>query len=89
MLHFSGDITSRLTSDCQTMSDTVANNVNVFLRSLIMFVGSLIVMVQLSWQMTTMVFIALPIIAVVSKVYGKYYEVYCTPKFQACLWYIQ
>ena len=27
-----GEIASRLTADCQTMSDTVALNVNVFLR---------------------------------------------------------
>ena len=28
----SGEIASRLAADCQTMSDTVALNVNVFLR---------------------------------------------------------
>lgn len=57
------------------MSDTVASNVNIFMRSLIMFIGSVVVMARLSWQMTLMVFIAIPIIAVISKVYGKYYEV--------------
>ena len=31
--HKTGEITSRLAADCQTMSDTVALNVNVFLRS--------------------------------------------------------
>lgn len=30
--HKTGEITSRLAADCQTMSDTVALNVNVFLR---------------------------------------------------------
>lgn len=70
-----GDITSRLSADCQTMSDTVALNVNIFLRCFIMFIGSLVVMMKLSWQLTTMVFIAVPLIGIISKVYGKYYEV--------------
>lgn len=30
--HKTGEITSRLTADTQTMSDTVALNINVFLR---------------------------------------------------------
>jgi hypothetical protein len=30
--HVLGEVTSRLTADTQTMSDTVALNVNVFLR---------------------------------------------------------
>uniref|UniRef100_A0A915J4T7 Uncharacterized protein n=1 Tax=Romanomermis culicivorax TaxID=13658 RepID=A0A915J4T7_ROMCU len=69
-----GEITSRLTSDCQVMSDTVATNVNLFLRSAIMFVGGIIVMVNLSWRMTLMIFIVMPLIALISKVYGTYYD---------------
>jgi len=70
-----GDITSRLTSDCQVMSDTVATNVNLFLRCLIMLVGSILMMISLSWRMTMLIFIILPVIAIISKVYGKYYDV--------------
>lgn len=57
------------------MGDTVALNVNVFLRNLVMLFGSLVFMFKLSWRLTTMNFIALPLIAVISKLYGDYYEV--------------
>ena len=30
-----GDITNRLSSDCQTMVDTLSLNINIFLRNLI------------------------------------------------------
>ena len=71
----SGEITSRLTADCDTMSATIATNLNVFLRNAVMFVGSLIMMFKLSWEMTTVTFAAMPLIAVVSKVYGGYFDV--------------
>ena len=69
-----GEITSRLTSDCQTMSDMVGININLFLRNTVMMIGSLVFMFKLSWQMTTITFVVLPLITIVSKVYGAYYE---------------
>ena len=66
---------SRLTADCQTMSDTVALNINMFLRNLVMFVGGLAFMFKMSWQMSLITFIAMPLITIVSKIYGNYYDV--------------
>lgn len=72
---FSGEVTSRLTSDCQTMSDTVALNVNVFLRNIVMLVGSMLFMMVLSWRLSLVTFIVVPIIFVASKIFGTYYDV--------------
>jgi ABC-type multidrug transport system fused ATPase/permease subunit len=72
----SGEVTSRLTADCQVMSDTVALNVNVFLRNILMLVGSLAFMFALSWRLTLITFVAVPVIGLISKLYGSYYEVY-------------
>lgn len=70
-----GEVTSRLTADCQTMSDTVGTNVNVFLRSSFMVVGALIVMFQLSWRLSFVTFIIIPLIGFVSRIYGTYFAV--------------
>ena len=39
MMAKTGDITSRLTADCQKVADQVQLNVNVFLRSLLQVGG--------------------------------------------------
>ncbi|KRY27248.1 ATP-binding cassette sub-family B member 9 [Trichinella spiralis] len=62
-----GVIMSRLSSDCQSMSDYVSLNLNIFLRNLVMLIGSLIVMANLSWRLTMMNFVAFPLIVLVSK----------------------
>ncbi|KAF1769532.1 hypothetical protein GCK72_001349 [Caenorhabditis remanei] len=72
--HKTGEITSRLAADCQTMSDTVALNVNVFLRNCVMLLGSMIFMMKLSWRLSLVTFILVPIIFVASKIFGTYYD---------------
>ncbi|ESO84652.1 hypothetical protein LOTGIDRAFT_179605 [Lottia gigantea] len=69
-----GDLVSRLTSDTSTMSDALALNINVFLRSLITSIGVIVFMFKLSWKMSLVTFAGLPIIIIVSKYYGTYYE---------------
>uniref|UniRef100_A0A183DAU0 ABC transmembrane type-1 domain-containing protein n=1 Tax=Gongylonema pulchrum TaxID=637853 RepID=A0A183DAU0_9BILA len=63
-----------LTADCQTMSSTVSTNVNVFLRNSVMLLGSLVFMFALSWRLSLVTFIAVPIVAFLTKVYGAYYD---------------
>ncbi|KAF8369219.1 haf-4 [Pristionchus pacificus] len=72
--HKTGEIASRLTADCQTMSDTVALNVNVFLRNIVMLFGSMLFMMSLSWRLSLITFILVPIIFVASKIFGTYYD---------------
>uniref|UniRef100_A0A7E4VW94 ATP-binding cassette sub-family B member 9 n=1 Tax=Panagrellus redivivus TaxID=6233 RepID=A0A7E4VW94_PANRE len=69
-----GEIVSRLTSDCQTMASTVSTNVNVFLRNGVMLLGSLLFMVTISWRLTMVTFIAVPLVGFISKAYGAYYD---------------
>jgi len=65
-----GEITSRLTSDTMLVGDQVTLNINIFLRSLVQIVGVLLFMTMLSWQLTLLAFISVPIITVLSKWYG-------------------
>lgn len=67
-----GDITSRLSSDTTLVGDQVSLNVNVFLRSVVQAVGVLIFMFLISWQLSLLAFISVPVITVISKWYGHY-----------------
>ena len=57
------------------MSNTLSLYMNVLTRNITMLVGSLIFMFSLSWRLSMVTFIAVPIIFLVSKVYGVYYDV--------------
>jgi len=67
-----GNISSRLTSDTTLVGDQVTLNVNVFLRSLVQAMGVLIFMFFISWQLSLLAFISVPLITILSKWYGHY-----------------
>ncbi|KAI2645065.1 ABC-type oligopeptide transporter ABCB9 [Labeo rohita] len=69
-----GDLTSRLSVDTKLMSQSVAMNVNILLRSLIKSVGILYLMLSLSWKLTLVTFIEAPLIAITQKIYNTHYE---------------
>ncbi|VDK73390.1 unnamed protein product [Onchocerca ochengi] len=69
-----GEIISRLTADCETMSSTVSTNVNVFLRNIVMLIGALVFMITLSWRLSLVNFIIIPVVGFVTNVYGAYYD---------------
>ena len=54
------------------MSDSLNLNVNIFLRSLVSSIGSLIFMFLLSWRLTLLSFCILPPVVVCAMIYGKY-----------------
>ncbi|XP_059495729.1 ABC-type oligopeptide transporter ABCB9-like [Stegostoma tigrinum] len=55
------------------MSRSIAANVNIFLRSLVMTVGVPFFMVSLSWQLTLLILIESPLTIVLQKLYNKYH----------------
>lgn len=69
-----GDIVSRLTSDTTKMSDQVGLNINVFLRNCVQSVGTCVFMFKLSWKLTIVTLIGLPLVAFISDIYGDYYK---------------
>ncbi|EPB73130.1 ABC transporter, ATP-binding protein [Ancylostoma ceylanicum] len=70
----SGETVSRLSSDCQVMATNVSTHVNVFLRNFVMCVGSLCVMLYMSWRLTMVTLIAVPFTGFITKWYGSYYD---------------
>ncbi|VDM64588.1 unnamed protein product [Angiostrongylus costaricensis] len=69
-----GEICSRLTADCQTMSNTLSLYMNVLTRNLTMLFGSLIFMTTLSWRLSMITLITVPIIFLVNKIFGVWYD---------------
>ncbi|VEU38856.1 unnamed protein product [Pseudo-nitzschia multistriata] len=67
-----GDITSRLSSDTTLVGDQVTLNVNVFLRSLVQVIGVLTFMFMISWQLSMLAFISVPVITILSRWYGTF-----------------
>ena len=67
-----GDLTSRLGSDTTLAGASTTTSVNVFLRSTVRVIGTLIFMFTISWQLTLFAFITVPAVTVLSKWYGRY-----------------
>eukprot|EP00931_Biecheleriopsis_adriatica_P063717 TRINITY_DN38647_c0_g1_i1.p1 TRINITY_DN38647_c0_g1~~TRINITY_DN38647_c0_g1_i1.p1 ORF type:complete len:817 (-),score=139.65 TRINITY_DN38647_c0_g1_i1:252-2648(-) len=66
-----GELTSRMTQDCQKVSDQVELNVNVFLRTMVSTVTTLVFMFAIAPPLTWVAFISVPAVVFISKKYGK------------------
>ncbi|XP_065667262.1 ABC-type oligopeptide transporter ABCB9 [Hydra vulgaris] len=69
-----GEITSRLTSDCTKIGDCVGLNVNIFTRNCVKVIGILFFMFKLSWKLSLLTLVSLPIVAIVSEIFGQRYR---------------
>ncbi|KAA0725147.1 Antigen peptide transporter 2 [Triplophysa tibetana] len=69
-----GSLTSRLISDTDKMGRSVAMNVNVLLRSLVKTCGMLYFMLGLSWQLTLLTCIEMPLLAFIQNAYNNLYQ---------------
>ena len=69
-----GEIVSRLTSDTTKMSDQVGLNINVFLRNCVQSIGTCVFMFKLSWKLSVVTLVGLPLVAFISDIYGSYYK---------------
>lgn len=69
-----GEITSRLTSDCTKIGDGITYNLNVFLRSIVKVIGCLFFMINLSVRLSIVTLISIPIIAIISELFGDMYR---------------
>ncbi|CAF0728544.1 unnamed protein product [Didymodactylos carnosus] len=68
--HESGKLLSRLNQDTQVMSSIVANNIAQCAGALVKFVGTLIMMIKLSYHLTIACLIGAPLILIVAKISG-------------------
>lgn len=66
-----GEIMSRFTNDVETLRMFISQGLTQFISSGIMIIGSLIIMLTLSWQMTIVVLLMVVVMTIVTKVIGK------------------
>ncbi|XP_028821907.1 antigen peptide transporter 2-like [Denticeps clupeoides] len=69
-----GDITSRLTIDTNLMGRAVALNVNVLVRTFIRTLGMLSLMLSLSWKLTVLTLMEMPLTGLAQNMYDTYYQ---------------
>jgi len=69
--HRTGELMSRLASDCTTLQNTVSVNISQGLRNLGQVIGGLGFMFYTSWQLTSIMFVLIPPIALFAALYGK------------------
>ncbi len=69
--HRTGELMSRLSSDCTTLQNTVSVNVSQGLRNLGQVIGGLGFMLYTSWQLTLIMLLLIPPVAVFAAIYGK------------------
>jgi subfamily B ATP-binding cassette protein MsbA len=66
-----GEITSRLTNDVTLIQATVTNNVASLLEGVITFVGALVLMLMVSWELAGLVLLVVPLVALLGVVFGR------------------
>ncbi|KAJ3609196.1 hypothetical protein NHX12_023720 [Muraenolepis orangiensis] len=69
-----GQLTTCLSDDTTLMSRTVALNINVLLRTLILTLGMVVLMLSLSWRLTLMVLLEAPITGVIQQLYQSRHQ---------------
>ena len=62
-----GEIMSRFTNDTDTLSQSLSSTLPTLVRSLLMLIGTLIVMVSLSWQLTLIMIVGLVVMIMILK----------------------
>jgi len=67
-----GDVSSRISADCQKVGDQVELNVNVALRSVIQCILTLAFMYWINWRLASLAFVTVPNVVVASKIFGNY-----------------
>ena len=67
-----GELTSRLSSDTQVLQNTATVNMSMLIRYVIQIIGSIVILVLLSWQLSLIMFATVPVIAIAAVIYGRY-----------------
>lgn len=69
--HRTGELMSRLSSDCTTLQNTVSVNISQGLRNLGQVLGGLGFMLYTSWRLTIIMLLLIPPVAIFAALYGK------------------
>lgn len=70
--HQSSELSSRIATDINQISDTFTTNIAEFFRQLIIIIGGIIIICFMSWKMAMVMLAIIPIIAIITMFFAKY-----------------
>jgi subfamily B ATP-binding cassette protein MsbA len=66
-----GEITSRITNDVALIQTTLTSNVATLLQSIVQFIGALVLMLIVSWQLSILALILVPTVTALGMFFGR------------------
>ncbi len=66
-----GELVSRLSNDVTQIRSSLTSNVNTLLQQLLIALGSLVIMLIINWRLTMFTIVLVPVIAVLSTLFGR------------------
>ena len=66
-----GELTSRVTNDVTLIQSVTTNSIASLLQNIITFVGSFVLMLQLSWRLTSVTLLLIPLLIAIGSYFGQ------------------
>jgi ABC-type multidrug transport system fused ATPase/permease subunit len=71
-----GELNSRISTDINQISDTLATTIAEFLRQFILIIGSFILLASINLKLTLMMISIVPLVAVIAVIFGRFIRKY-------------
>ena len=69
-----GDLMSRLSSDTTVVQASASDNISIIIRNIIQTIGSFAILWILSWRLTIVLFLAIPMVVICVTIFAKSYK---------------
>ena len=69
--HKSGELLSRLSSDVNQAKSAVSNNLTYMIRNIVIIISNIIILFTLSWKLTLLIMLLVPIYSIITRQYTK------------------
>lgn len=70
-LRRTGELMNRLASDTAVLQNTVTVNLSMLLRNVLQIIGTIVILVMTSWQLTLVMLAIVPLVALGAALYGR------------------
>lgn len=70
-MYKTGEINSRLGSDINQAKSAVSNNITFLLRNMMTIIGNIFVLMAMSWKLTLLVLVIVPIYGIVTIIHNR------------------
>jgi ABC-type multidrug transport system fused ATPase/permease subunit len=67
-----GELTSRISSDITQLQETLRTTIAEFFRQIVIIVGSLVILVFMSWKLSLIMLATVPVVAIIGVVFGRF-----------------